>query len=313
MALKIALAQIAPVWLDRAATLDKIVDQVEKAATGGANLAVFGEALLPGYPFWPELTNGATFESDIQKDLFAHYVENSVDISKGDLDPLTKKAAELGIAIYVGTIEHAAERGGFSLYATLVYISPDGSIESSHRKLMPTYEERLVWSPGDGHGLRVHPLGEFTVGGLNCWENWMPLPRAALYGQGENLHIAVWPGSRRNTEDITRFIARESRSWVVSVSGMMHRDWIPDEVPHADLIRASAGGWLADGGSCVAGPDGNWLLEPQTEEEGLFLVDVSIDAVARERHNFDPAGHSSRPDVTRLKVNRKRQKTVSFD
>jgi nitrilase len=270
MALKIALAQIAPVWLDRAATLDKIVDQVEKAASGGANLVVFGEALLPGYPFWPELTGGAKFESDVQKDLFAHYAENSADISRGTLDPLTEKAAELGIAIYVGTIEHAAERGGFSLYATLVYISPDGNIGSSHRKLMPTYEERLVWSPGDGHGLRVHSLGEFTVGGLNCWENWMPLPRAALYGQGENLHIAVWP--------------------VVSVSGMMHRDWIPDEVPHADLIRASASGWLADGGSCVAGPGGNWLLEP-----------------------FDPAGHYSRPDVTRLKVNRKRQKTVSFD
>ena len=313
MALKIALAQMAPVWLDRKATLGKIVDQVEKAASGGANLAVFGEALLPGYPFWPELTDGAKFENDVQKDLFAHYAENSVDISRGDLGPLTEKAAELGIAIYVGTIEHAAERGGFSLYATLVYISPDGNIGSSHRKLMPTYEERLVWSPGDGHGLRVHPLGEFTVGGLNCWENWMPLPRAALYGQGENLHIAVWPGSRRNTQDITRFIARESRSYVVSVSGIMHRDWIPDAVPHADLIRASAGGWLADGGSCVAGPDGNWLLEPQTEEEGLFLVDVSIDAVARERHNFDPAGHYSRPDVTRLKVNRKRQKTVSFD
>ena len=313
MALKIALAQIAPVWLDRAATLDKIVDQAEKAAAGGADLAVFGEALLPGYPFWPELTDGATFESDVQKDLFAYYAENSVDISKGDLDPLTEKAAELDLAVYVGTIERAADRGGFSLYATLVYIAPDGSIGSSHRKLMPTYDERLVWSPGDGHGLRVHPLGEFTVGGLNCWENWMPLPRAALYGQGENLHIAVWPGSRRNTEDITRFIARESRSWVVSVSGMMHRDWIPGEVPHADLIRSSADGWLANGGSCVAGPGGNWLLEPQTEEEGLFLVDVSIDAVARERHNFDPAGHYSRPDVTRLKVNRKRQKTVSFD
>ena len=313
MALKIALAQIAPVWLDRAATLDKIVDQAEKAAAGGADLAVFGEALLPGYPFWPELTDGATFESDVQKDLFAYYAENSVDISKGDLDPLTEKAAELDLAVYVGTIERAADRGGFSLYATLVYIAPDGSIGSSHRKLMPTYDERLVWSPGDGHGLRVHPLGEFTVGGLNCWENWMPLPRAALYGQGENLHIAVWPGSRRNTEDITRFIARESRSWVVSVSGMMHRDWIPGEVPHADLIRSSADGLLANGGSCVAGPDGNWLLEPQTEEEGLFLVDVSIDAVARERHNFDPAGHYSRPDVTRLKVNRKRQKTVSFD
>jgi len=140
----------------------------------------------------------------------------------------------------------------------------------------------------------------------------MPLPRASLYGQGENLHVAVWPGNRRNTSDITRFIARESRSFVVSVSGIMHRDWIPDEVPHADLIRDATDCWMADGGSCVAGPDGNWVLEPQVEEEGLWYVEVSIENVARERQNFDPAGHYSRPDVTRLKVNRKRQKTVEF-
>lgn len=141
----------------------------------------------------------------------------------------------------------------------------------------------------------------------------MPLPRAALYGQGENLHVAVWPGSQRNTEDITRFIARESRSFVVSVSGLLHRDGIPDDVPGADRIRAEADGWMADGGSCVAAPDGRWLLEPQTRQEGLWCVDLSIGEVARERQNFDPAGHYSRPDVTRLKVNRKRQKTVSFE
>jgi len=316
MSLKIALAQMAPVWLNRDATLRKIEGQLEKAAAQGAQLVVFGEAVLPGYPFWPELTDGAHFDSAVQKDIFAHYVRNAVDLDNGDLDSLRSKAAELGIAVYLGAMERSAERGGFSLYAALVYIAPDGSIGSSHRKLMPTYEERLVWSPGDGHGLRVHQLGDFIVGGLNCWENWMPLPRAALYGQGENLHVAVWPGSRRNTEDITRFIARESRSFVVSVSAMMHRDWISDEVPHAELIRAGippeSDGWLTDGGSCVAGPDGNWVLEPQVGEEGLYFVEISIDAVARERHNFDPAGHYSRPDVTRLKVNRKRQKTVKF-
>ena len=313
MALKIALAQMAPVWLNREATLAKIEGQVEKAAAAGAKLIVFGEALLPGYPFWPELTDGARFESDVQKDIFAHYASNAVDIENGQLDALCSRAAELGIAIYLGTIERSVVRGGFSLYATLAYIAADGCIGSTHRKLMPTYDERLVWSPGDGNGLRVHDLGEFRIGGLNCWENWMPLPRAALYGQGENLHVAVWPGNRRNTSDITRFIARESRSFVVSVSGIMHRDWIPDEVPHADLIRDATDGWMADGGSCVAGPDGNWVLEPQIEEEGLWYVEVSIESVARERQNFDPAGHYSRPDVTRLKVNRKRQKTVEFN
>ena len=310
--MRVALAQIAPAWLQREATLEKITARLEEAAGQGAQLAVFGEALLPGYPFWPELTDGARFDSADQKEMFAHYSGQAVDIGGGQLDPLCRKAAELGVAVYLGTIERSAERGGFSLYATLVFVDQHGRIGSAHRKLMPTYEERLVWSPGDGHGLRVHELGGFRVGGLNCWENWMPLPRAALYGQGENLHVAVWPGSRRNTEDITRFIARESRSFVVSVSGLMHRDWIPDSVPQAERIRAAAGGWMADGGSCVAGPDGQWLLEPQIEKEGVWCVDLDIAMVAGERQNFDPAGHYSRPDVTRLKVNRKRQKTVGF-
>lgn len=313
MALKVALAQIAPCWLDREATLQKVLARVEQAAGQGARLAVFGEALVPGYPFWPELTDGARFESPAQKELFAHYARNAVDIAGGQLDALCSRAGELGIAVYLGTIERSAERGGFSLYATLVYVTPQGRIASTHRKLMPTHEERLVWSPGDGHGLRVHELDEFRVGGLNCWENWMPLPRAALYGQGENLHVAVWPGNRRNTEDITRFIARESRSFVVSVSGLMHSDWIPSGLPQAERIRAAAAGWMANGGSCVAGPDGCWLLEPQVEQEGLWCVDLDLEAVARERQNFDPAGHYSRPDVTRLKVNRQRQKTVTFE
>ena len=312
MTIKVALAQMTPVWLNREATLEKMIGQVEQAAAQGAKLVVFGEALLPGYPFWPELTGGAVFDDDVQKDIFAHYANNAVDISAGHLDPLCAAARAAGIAIYAGIIEKARERGGFSLYACLVYISTEGQIESSHRKLMPTYDERLVWSPGDGNGLRVHDLEGFPVGGLNCWENWMPLPRAALYGQGENLHIAVWPGSKRNTEDITRFIARESRSFVVSVSGMMHEDLVPDAVPHAGRIRQAAEGWLTDGGSCVAGPDGQWVLEPQVGEEGLYLVELDLHEVARERHNFDPAGHYSRPDVTRLKVDRRRQKTVTF-
>jgi nitrilase len=313
MTLKVALVQMAPVWLNREATLEKITNQVRQAAGQGAELIVFGEALLPGYPFWPDLLDGSRFESPVQKDLFAHYASQSVDMGAGHLQPLCRLAAEQGVAVYLGTIESSSERGGLSLYATLVYIDRNGHIGSTHRKLMPTYEERLVWSSGDGHGLRVHDLGEFRVGGLNCWENWMPLPRAALYGQGENLHVAVWPGSRRLTEDITRFIARESRSYVLSVSGVMHADGIPHDVPHSGAIRSAANGWLADGGSCIAGPDGQWIIEPQVGEEGIYYADLEFEHVARERQNFDPAGHYSRPDVTRLKVNRKRQKTVIFN
>jgi nitrilase len=310
--LRVSLAQISPRWLDRKTTLEKVSDYVQQAAGQGSQLVAFGEGLVPGYPFWPELTNGAQFESDVQKDLFAHYSSQAVDIDAGDLNSLCKIAKDHSIAVYLGCIERAPDRGGQSLYASLVYIGPDGGIGSVHRKLCPTYEERLVWSAGDGHGLRVHDLHGFRVGGLNCWENWMPLPRAALYAQGENVHVAVWPGSIRNTQDITRFIARESRSYVLSVSGLMHADWIPGDFPHADSVAEAAQGWMSDGGSCIAAPDGGWLLEPQVETEGLFSAELDLDMIRRERQNFDPVGHYSRPDVTRLKVDRRRQSTAKF-
>jgi nitrilase len=310
--LRVAMAQMAPVWLDRAATLAKVAERVEAAAVERAHLVVFGEALVPGYPFWPELTDGARFESSLQKDWFAHYAKQAVDVAGGGLASLCRLAGQHHIAVYLGCIERATDRSAHSLYASLVYIDPRGEIGSVHRKLCPTYEERLVWSPGDGHGLRVHELQGFRLGGLNCWENWMPLPRAALYAQGENVHVAVWPGSYRNTHDITRFLAREGRSWVISVSGLMPREAISPDLPGGEALRSAAPEWLADGGSCIAGPDGQWLLEPRVQEEFLEFADLDLSAVYRERQNFDPAGHYSRPDVTRLKVDRRRQNTARF-
>ncbi|NRA94452.1 MAG: carbon-nitrogen hydrolase family protein, partial [Psychroserpens sp.] len=193
--LKVALAQISPVWLNKEATLRKVELAIKEAAKEAAELVVFGEGLIPGYPFWLALTGGAEWNTDINKTLHAHYVENSVTIENGDLDAICTLAKSHKIAVYLGVIERPEDRGGHSIYASLVYIDQEGKIQSVHRKLQPTYDERLTWSPGDGHGLRVHKLKDFTVGGLNCWENWMPLPRTALYGLGEDLHIAVWPGS----------------------------------------------------------------------------------------------------------------------
>ena len=311
-ALTVGLAQMAPVWLDRQKTLTRILEQVVTAAEKGCQLVVFGEALLPGYPFWIERTDGARFNSSVQKEIHAHYMQQAVQIEAGHLDSLCRAARQAHVAVVLGCIERPEDRGGHSLYASLVYVSPEGAIGSVHRKLMPTYEERLTWSPGDGHGLRVHRLGPFTLGGLNCWENWMPLARAALYGQGEDLHIAIWPGGLHNTRHITRFIAMEARSYVLSVSGLMQVGDFPEETPHLSAITAGSDGPLANGGSCIAAPDGSWVVEPVVGEKRLIVATLSHRRVREERQNFDPAGHYSRPDVTKLTVNRQRQQTVHF-
>jgi len=308
----VGLAQIAPIWLNRSATLNKVISWIERAAADDCTLVVFGEALVPGYPFWIERTDGARFESELQKSLYAHYVSQAVSIEDGDLDNICKAAHDNNIAVYLGVVERAADRGGHSVYCSMVYVNQAGDIGSVHRKLMPTHEERLVWAIGDGNGLRTHNLGPFCVGGLNCWENWLPLARAALYAQGEDLHVAIWPGNVHNTAEITRFIARESRSFVVSVSGLMRKSDIGADLPHAELLAGVAEDVMANGGSCIAAPTGEWLLEPQVGDESLFVVELDHQQVLEERQNLDVAGHYSRPDVTRLIVNRKRQTTVEF-
>jgi nitrilase len=311
--LKVALAQISPIWLDKNATLEKIEATITEAAQNKTELLVFGEALLPGYPFWLALTNGAAWDSKINKELHAHYARNAIQIETGELDAICKLAKTHGLGIYLGIIERAKDRGGHSLYCSLVFIDQKGAIKSVHRKLQPTYDERLTWSSGDGNGLQVHSLKQFTVGGLNCWENWMPLPRTALYAQGENLHIAVWPGSEHNTKDITRFIARESRSYVISVASLMRKEDFPKDTPYLDEILKKAPDVLANGGSCIAGPDGEWLIEPVLNKEGLIYYSLDFNRVYEERQNFDPVGHYSRPDITKLIVNRERQSTVAFN
>jgi len=310
--LKVALAQIAPVWLNKEKTTLKIQNSILDASKQGCELIVFGEALLPGYPFWLALTGGAEWNTRLNKELHAHYSHNAIQIEGDDLDTICELAKLHKIAIYLGVIERAKNRGGHSLYCSLVFIDQKGEIQSVHRKLQPTYDERLTWAPGDGNGLQVHQLNAFTVGGLNCWENWMPLPRTALYGLGENLHIAVWPGSDHNTRDITRFIARESRSFVISVSSLMSKDDFPNETPHLHEILEKAPEILANGGSCIAGPDGEWIVEPIIDKEGLIVETINFNRVYEERQNFDPVGHYSRPDVTKLVVNRERQQIIDL-
>lgn len=308
--LTVAAAQIAPVWLDRERTLAKVGRWIARAADRRCKVVAFGEALVPGYPWWIEHTDGAEFNSPVQKALHAHYLDQAVDLDAGHLDDTRALARKRKITVVLGTIERPRDRGGHSLYCSLVVIAADGEVASVHRKLMPTYEERLSWAAGDGHGLRTHRVGAFTLGALNCWENWMPLVRAAMYSQGEDLHVASWPGSAYNTQDVTRFAAREGRSYVIAASSLMRRRDIPKSIPHAAMLRKALPAVMANGGSAIAGPDGEWIVPPITDREVLVVRTIDHRRVREERQNFDPAGHYGRPDVTHLTVDRRRQATV---
>ena len=311
--MKVAIAQCAPVFLDREATLAKVVAFVKEAGRAGCALVCFPEALVPGYPVWLERTEGARFNDPDQKRLFARYLDQGVVPEAGDLREVQAAAREFELSVVLGVMERAQDRGSHSLYCSAVFIGADGALKSVHRKLMPTYEERLVWAAGDGAGLVVHPVGPFTVGALNCWENWMPFARMALHGQGENLHVALWPGSERNTRDSTPFAAMESRSYVIAASGLLRDADIPLDIPLREQMVRRPGEVILHGGSGVASPDGSWLVEPVLGEERLIFAELDPAKVREERQNFDPSGHYSRPDVFSLQVSRVRQASVTFN
>jgi nitrilase len=310
--IKLALPQLKPIWLNRQGGLEQVIKTIEKAQQNRADLIVFAEGFVPGYPFWLDSTGGAAFDNAMQKSIFAHYSDQAVTIEDGHLDGVCRALKTAKMTAYLGIIERPRDRSGHSLYCSFVYIDKTGSICSVHRKLQPTYEERLVWSPGDGAGLVTHRLGEFTLGGLNCWENWMPLSRAALYAQGEDVHVACWPGNVRNTEDLTPVLAKEGRSYCISVGAVMTPEEVRDDTPFAEKIRAALNDMPANGGSCVAAPDGSWVLPPLKGEIGIRYCDLDARLIRQERQNFDPAGHYSRPDVTQLTVNRERQGIALF-
>ena len=310
--MRVAAAQARPCWLDPTATTTKVIAWIEEAAAQSVELVAFPETFLSGYPFWVELTGGARFDDAKQKRAYAAYLEAAVEMQGPEIRQITEAVRDLGVFVYLGTTERATSSARGTVFCTLVAIDPTEGVVSTHRKLMPTHEERLVWGSGDGHGLRVHRYGGTRIGGLNCWENWMPQARHALYAQGEELHVSVWPGNPRNSADITRFIALEGRVFSLAVNGLISLSDVPTDFPlYAELQEAGVTDYCR-GGSGVAAPDGTWVAPPVVGEERLVIADLNLRRVSEERQNFDPTGHYSRPDVFTVHVDRRRREAAQF-
>ena len=301
--MKIAAIQAAPIFLDPKATTQKVLSLIRESAKGGAELCVFPETFLSGYPIWPDLTDGARWNDEKQKSAYAAYLEGAVSADGPEMKAIEDEARKAGIFVYLGLAERSASGG--TVYCSLAAIHPERGVLSVHRKLMPTHAERMVWGQGDGHGLQVHEWRGFRVGGLNCWENWMPLARFALYAQGEELHVSTWPGAPYLTKDISRFIAMEGRMFVVAAGGVLAADDIPDAFPLKGELLGARDRFLS-GGTMVVAPDGTVIAGPVKNEETILYAELDRELVLKERQNFDPAGHYNRPDVFKLEVDRTR-------
>ncbi len=297
---KVAVVQAAPVLFDREATVEKTCRLTAEAAAQGAKLILFPEAFIPAYP------RGLTFgtvvgsRSPQGRDTWQAYWSNAVDIPSPATEALGTAARQAKVYLVVGVIE----REGGTLYCTTLYFNPDGELVGKHRKLKPTAAERLIWGEGDGSTLTVIDTEFGKVGGLICWENYMPLARMAMYSKGVELYLAPTADSRDNWQATIRHIALEGRCFVLGCNQFVTKSMYPADLAGVEDL-ASQPEIMCRGGSAIISPLGEVLAGPLFDKEGMLFADLDLAEVARSKFDFDVVGHYARPDVFQLIVNEK--------
>src|SRR2546423_7279189 len=295
----VACVQAEPAILDRGRTLDRLEELAAEAGRNGAELVVFPETFVPVYPSSRWAKAFAGWQNDGAKATFARIAQNSIAVGSPEERRLGAAAKELGIWLVTGVNEVDPTRPG-TIYNSLLYHAPDGELALHHRKLVPTNHERLIWGQGDGRGLHTVETGFGRLGGLICWENYMPLARTALYEAGVEIYVASTADDGDGWQATLVHIARESRAYVVAPAHFQLESAYPDDFPLAAEIAGA--GTIGRGGSAILAPDGSYLAGPLYDEEAILYAELDPVRLLAERQRFDPVGHYSRPDVLQLTV-----------
>ena len=308
----LAIVQKAPAFLDKDKTIRLAVEAVQEAAGNGAELVVFTEAFIPGYPAWIwRLRPGGDWNTS--EALHHRLLQNSVNVNSDDLMPLYDAAKKHQVTIVCGIEERDGKLSQSTLYNTVITIGPDGTLLNKHRKLMPTNPERMVWGFGDASGLKVVDSPAGRIGTLLCWENYMPLARYALYAQGVEIYIAPTYDSGDGWLGSLQHIACEGCCWVVGCGNLMKGSDIPEDFPEKERLYPDAEEWINPGDSVVIAPGGEIVAGPMNKEAGILYHDIDREKVSIAKRAFDVAGHYSRPDIFQLHVNTRPQSPVVFE
>jgi len=301
-AFKVAVVQAAPVLFDRDASIEKACRLTAEAAAQGARLILFPEAFIPAYPRGLSFGTVIGSRSPAGRRTWERYWANSVTIPSPAIDALAAAARRARAYLAVGVIERDSQFSGGTLYCTVLYFGPDGRLLGKHRKLKPTAAERLVWGEGDGSTLTVFDTEFGRVGGLICWENYMPLARMALYAKGIELYLAPTADSRDTWQATLRHIACEGRCFVLGCNQYVTKSMYPADLPGIEDL-AGQPEVMCRGGSAIVSPLGEIVAGPLFDEEGILYAELDLAEVARAKFDFDVVGHYARPDVFQLHVN----------